>query len=115
MSIKLAVLKSGEDIIADVKELIVEENIVGYLFDNPHTVTSGNNIFREEGSDEGQIQISLRPWLIFSKDTQVPIRPDWLVTIVEPVDMLVNIYEEKVNGKSKVDSVDEQPNFDNED
>ena len=33
MSIKLAVLKSGEDIIADVKELIVEENIVGYLFD----------------------------------------------------------------------------------
>ena len=50
MSIKLAVLKSGEDIIADVKELIVEENIVGYLFDNPHAVTSGNNIFREEGS-----------------------------------------------------------------
>ena len=47
MSIKLAVLKSGEDIIADVKELIVEENIVGYLFDNPHAVTSGNNIFRE--------------------------------------------------------------------
>ena len=36
MSIKLAVLKSGEDIIADVKELIVEENIVGYLFNNPH-------------------------------------------------------------------------------
>lgn len=115
MSIKLAVLKSGEDIIADVKELIVEENIVGYLFDNPHAVTSGSNIFREEGSDEGQIQISLRPWLILSKDTQVPIRPDWLVTIVEPVDMLVNIYEEKVNGKSKVDSVDEQSNSDNED
>ena len=116
MSIKLAVLKSGEDIIADVKELIIEENIVGYLFDNPHIVTSGNNIFREEGSDEGQIQISLRPWLILSKDTQVPIRPDWLVTIVEPVDMLVKIYEEKVNGQSdQSNSTDEQSNSDQSD
>ena len=30
MSVKLVMLKSGEDIIADVKELKTEEGIVGY-------------------------------------------------------------------------------------
>jgi hypothetical protein len=110
MSIKLAVLKSGEDIIADVKEIIAEDkNVVGYLLNNPHSVMTGEGILREEGSEEGHVQISLRPWLVLSKDTQVPIRPDWLVTIVEPVDMLTQMYEEKVNGQSgQTDSTDEQ-------
>ena len=36
MSIKLVMLKSGEDIIADVKEIkSVEQEIVGYYFHNP--------------------------------------------------------------------------------
>ena len=109
MSIKLAVLKSGEDIIADVKEIMSEDNVVGYLLNNPHSVVTGEGILREEGSEEGHIQISLRPWLVLSKDTQVPIRPDWLVTIVQPVDMLTQMYEEKVNGQSdQSNSTDEQ-------
>ena len=32
MSVKLVMLKSGEDIITDVKELKSEEGIVGYYF-----------------------------------------------------------------------------------
>ena len=35
MSVKLVMLKSGEDIITDVKELKSEEGIVGYYFNNP--------------------------------------------------------------------------------
>ena len=54
MSIKLAVLKSGEDIIADVKEIIAEDkNVVGYLLNNPHSVMTGEGILREEGSEDG--------------------------------------------------------------
>ena len=111
MSIKLAVLKSGEDIIADVKEIMSEDNVVGYLLDNPHSVLCEEEmVFVEEDNDHiPQFQIRLRPWLVLSKDTQVPIRPDWLVTVVEPVDMLTQMYEEKVNGKSdQTDSTDEQ-------
>ena len=110
MSIKLAVLKSGEDIIADVKEILTEDkNVVGYLLNDPHLVVAGESILMEEDSEEGHIQITLRPWLVLSKDTQIPIRPDWLVTVVEPVDMLTQMYEEKVNGQSdQTDSTDEQ-------
>ena len=110
MSIKLAVLKSGEDIIADVKEIMSENNVVGYLLHNPHSVLCEEPLLVEEGNEQnGSIQIRLRPWLILSKDDKVPVRPDWLVTIVEPVDMLKQMYEEKVNGQSdQTDSTDEQ-------
>ena len=109
MSIKLAVLKSGEDIIADVKEIMSEDNVVGYLLHNPHSVLCEEPLLvEEEDKQNGSIQIRLRPWLILSKDDKVPVRPDWLVTIVEPVDMLKEMYEEKVNGQTdQTDSTDE--------
>ena len=39
----------------------------------------------------------LTPWLIFSQERKVPVRADWLVTIVEPVVRLKEIYEERIN------------------
>ena len=38
MSIKLALLKSGETVISDAKELISDDKMCGYLFTNPHKV-----------------------------------------------------------------------------
>ena len=36
MSVKLVMLKSGEDIIADVKEIkSVEQEVIGYFFHDP--------------------------------------------------------------------------------
>ena len=39
MSIKITVLKSGEQIISDMKELVAEgqENAQAYMLENPHT------------------------------------------------------------------------------
>ena len=38
MSIKLAVLQSGEQIISEIKEIVSEEKPVGYLLTKPHKV-----------------------------------------------------------------------------
>ena len=38
MSIKLVILKSGESVITDAKELIVEDKVCGYLFGKPHKI-----------------------------------------------------------------------------
>ena len=35
MSIKLIMLKSGEDLVADVKEIKSNEEVVGYYFEDP--------------------------------------------------------------------------------
>ena len=52
MSIKIALLKSGESVIADIKELISDEKICGYLFKNPYIVDLAPNeevLLLEEG------------------------------------------------------------------
>ena len=99
MSIKLAVLKSGENVISDAKELIVENKICGYLFNKPHKVEFAKPILLlEENSvpTDGELQITLSPWIVLSSDTQVPVPTDWIVTIVEPVASVKEMYEEKV-------------------
>ena len=114
MSIKLALLKSGESVISDAKELISEGNVCGYLFDKPHVVEHRTStLLVEEGSNEGHdLQVSLTPWIIFSKEDKVPVRPDWIVTIVEPVEVLKDLYEEKLNGEnSQTDSFGQQRNL----
>jgi hypothetical protein len=45
MSVKLLVLKSYEDVIADVKEMMSGEKVIGYLLTNPFVtrVNEGEN------------------------------------------------------------------------
>ena len=110
MSVKLAILKSGETVIADTKELISDENICGYLFNNPHVVNTRKTVLLTEDSANdvsGDLEIIMSPWIILSSDTKVPVRPDWIVTIVEPIDTLKEMYEEKVNGKDNQSSITE--------
>lgn len=102
MSIKLALLKSGETLISDAKELISEGKTCGYLFTNPHKVEARKTFLLVEENDnsEGNIEVSLSPWIILTSDTQIPVPPDWIVTIVEPIQSIKEMYEEKLNGES---------------
>ena len=100
MSIKLAILKSGEHVISDVKELVADEKLHGYLFQNAYTLDSRPPEFVSEEQQESgihDIEVLLRPWLIFSEERKIPVRADWLVTIVEPVPKIKELYEERVN------------------
>ena len=100
MSIKLAVLKSGEQVIADVKELVSEEKVRGYLFTRPHKVVSTQPLLlTEEQKDDNSLEVTLSPWIILSSDKEVVVPTDWVVTLVEPLESVVKMYEEKVNGR----------------
>ena len=45
---------------------------------------------------------------LFTSDDEIPVRPDWIVTIVEPVKTIKEMYEEKVNGtKREVSSIED--------
>jgi hypothetical protein len=101
MSIKIALLKSGETIISDAKELISEEKVCGYLFENPHVVELRKTLLLTEENvpSKGDLEVVLSPWIPLSSDTQIPVPPDWIVTIVEPIQNIKELYEEKVNGK----------------
>lgn len=99
MGIKLAVLKSGEDVIADVKELILKDSVVGYVFVNPATVRflDPQSIYFPDKS----IDIVFAPWIPLSAQKEVPVAPDWIITLVDPIPQVVEKYKEGLkNGKA---------------
>jgi len=99
MTVKLLLLKSGEDIISDIYEMAIGEEeqkrVVGYYLNKPCLVKMGNqNTLTEETSrnQKAGFQVSLFPWMPLSKDERIPIPSDWLVTMVEPVEKLKEMY-----------------------
>ena len=110
MSIKLVMLKSGEDIITDVKEIKSNEEVVGYYFDNPLIVKMYQpeepTVLNEEGSTRqyaSKISVKFYPWIPLAEESKIPCSADWVVTIVEPVQNVKSLYQERVNGRRKDD------------
>lgn len=104
MSVKLALLKCGELIICDAKELVSDEQIVSYLFSNPHRVRTNTPVLLSEDLDldvsSKTVEITLSPWILLTTEENIPVPTDWVVTVVEPVQDLKKMYEDKVSGKS---------------
>jgi hypothetical protein len=100
MSIKLALLKSGEQVIADIKEYVDQnEKVISLLFENPYVVKFLTAEFLIEGIENEEVshKVSFSPWIVMSEDKSMTVPIDWLVTIVEPIDWVKKSYEEKMN------------------
>ena len=101
MSIKLTLLKTGEQLISDMKELSEEgkDEPKAYLLENPHTVEINEKQFvteeEKKGGDFG-INVTLLPWIILSKDSQMIIPTDSVLTVVEPIDAVTKLYLDKM-------------------
>ena len=122
MTIKLALLKSGEDIITDITEMRIGDDepnskVVGYFFDKPCVVKMRNP--QSQASDgntqKAGFEVSLFPWMPLTLETKIPVTADWLITMVEPSPALKDMYIEDVsNGKNSKNSVsDDKSNSDN--
>ena len=103
MSIKITVLKTGEHIISDMKELMTEgeENAQAYMLVNPHTYEINEKQFiteEEKELEDGDfgINVSLLPWIILSKDKKMIIPTDSVLTVVEPIDAVTKLYLDKM-------------------
>ena len=108
MSIKVALLKSGESVIADIKELISDDKVCGYLFENPNIITYLEPELLTEETETNKLKISLIPWILITSDTKIPGRSDWVITMVEPIEDVKKIYEAKINESSQDNRIDEQ-------
>ena len=104
MTVKLIVLKSGEDIVSDISEMMVGENEnarpVGYYLDSPCIVKMVNPTLLNEDVGTNQkksgYEVSLFPWMPLSADNKIPVPMDWVVTMVEPTSKLKEMYIEDV-------------------
>ena len=111
MSIKITVLKTGEHIISDMKELMAEneEKVQAYMLVNPHTYEiSEKQFMTEEEKEVGDygIDVSLLPWLILSKDKKMIIPTDSVLTVVEPLESVTQLYLDKI-GSFDMEEIDD--------
>ena len=98
MSIKVAVLQSGDQIIADMKEIVSEDKPIAYLFHKPQKVVLNNQIVLSETKDKSSIEVTLQNWILISDEDDIPVSVNQVVTLVDPVSSIKKMYEEKVNG-----------------
>ena len=111
MSVNLVLLKSGEEIIADVKEIKSGKEVIGYYFDQPFIVNYDPDeepqILQESETTlkyNASVSIGFFPWIPFADDRKkIPCSADWVVTIVKPQEQLIKHYEDKVNGRNVSD------------
>ena len=115
MTVKLVMLKSGEDIIADVKEIKSEQDVVGYFFHDPLIVkmyspeepvvlSEENGVESDHGTTKeisSKVGITFYPWVPLAAEKKIPCSADWVITIVEPMQNLKKLYQEKINGRDK--------------
>ena len=106
MSIQLTLLKSGEEVIADVKEIRQEETdeLVSYLFKNPYCVKIKTTQVLVEQETRPKHELAYYKWMSLSKDNDIIVNKDWVVCITDPLDTVKKNYEEKVNGRRFDDS-----------
>jgi len=107
MTIKLVLLKSGEDIITDVTEMAVGEEgsletpkrVVGYFFDKACVVKLKEG--QQPTENKSAFQVSMFPWMPLSAESRVPVPADWVITMVEPKEKLKQMYLEDVVGNDQ--------------
>jgi len=105
MSTKLALLKSGEEVIADIAEFRnSEDELVSYLFKKPYCIKIKTSQVLVENESRPKHQLAYYKWMSLSKDDDIIVNRDWVVCISEPLDSVKKTYEEKVNGRRSNDS-----------
>ena len=107
MSVKLLLLKSGEQVLADTKELRRKDDVpmvdkvYGFLLTQPHKVTANKPVVLTENFDEQRnVEITISQWILLTQDKVMTVPKEWVITIVNPIESVVKMYQEKVNGES---------------
>lgn len=87
MSVKLLILKSYEDVIAEV----TAEDVLGkwYEVSNPFVTRL----------EDDNTKVVFYPYIPLSKQKTIRIPSDWVITVVDPIDEVVNSYLERLNAK----------------
>ena len=105
MSVQLVLLKSGEEVIADIKEFRnSEDELVSYLFKDPHCVKvkTSQVLVEEEGTPRHEVLYY--KWMSLSKDSDIIVNKDWVVCITDPLDSITKSYTEKMDGRRSDDT-----------
>jgi len=46
------------------------------------------------------VEITFAPWILLTSDKDIVVPTDWVVTVVEPLNSVVKMYQEKLDGQN---------------
>ena len=107
MTVKVMLLKSGEDVISDAQEVRDKEgnSIIAYYLRNPYSMElttvpiEDEELTPDDTSVEDQprvkISVSYTHWAPLSKQRDFYIPADWVITLYDPHDNIYNDYTKK--------------------
>ena len=102
MSIQLVLLKSGEEVIADVKELRdTNDELVSYVFKDPYCIKIKKSQVLAEGESQAKHHLAYYKWMSLTKDNDIIVNKDWVVCITDPLDSVKQSYEERINERRR--------------
>ena len=105
MSVQLALLKSGEEVIADIKEYRNSDSeLVSYLFKDPYSIKIKTSQVLIEGDGAPKHDVVYYRWMSLSKDSDIIVNKDWVVCITDPLDSITKSYTERMDGRRSDDS-----------
>ena len=91
MTIKVLVLKSGEDVIAGVSEMISPtDQVMGYFLYHPCVVKLQA---KSDMQTDSEVSVRMHPWMPIAREKMIPVAADWVVTMVTPVEKIQEMYE----------------------
>jgi hypothetical protein len=103
MTVKLLLLKSNEEVVADVQELVDENDkpmfivltnpFIVKLVENPELLVEG-----QSSDNKNRYSVKFYQWMPLSAENRIAVDPTWVVTAVEPLDAVKESYLEKMNG-----------------
>lgn len=103
MSAKIVRLQNGEDVIADIKEALNEETLVGLLITNPYQVfIQSDNLMVETDSPTklNDVQLQFLPWAPLSEKNEFLIRLEQIVTLYNPHPEILDRYTQIIEASS---------------
>jgi len=102
MSVKLALLQSGDQIIAEVTEVLSGDKAVAYLFNKPQKLSYNAPIafLEQDTGGEASVEVTLSNWITVADDQDIPVAINQVVALVNPIQDVVNMYNQKTNAGS---------------
>lgn len=84
MSVRIVRLQNGEDVIADVKEALNDDTLVGLLLTDPYQVyIQSDRVMVETDSPQkiNDVQVQFLPWAPLSEKNEFLLRLEQIVTL----------------------------------
>ena len=102
MSVQIALLKSGEEVIADIKEFRdSDDDLVSYFFGEPYCIKiKTQEILIEAENAPPRHELIFYKWMGLSKDKDFIVNKDWVVCIADPLESIVESYERRKDGRN---------------